>query len=520
LKIIRRWDGIESNFSSSEAAYKKQRCHPVDENNSNVINSHGVTVNQTIINTLSKLKTSKLKRKFEGIAEISVEKKAPSNHVQTSSQDIGVHDGKCVDIFSFFVPKEIICQIFSEYLSFEDISLFDRAMCNHEKRLEFLDCVGSGASTWLGDKERPMSSIQIIWLSDRKMKIKNLYFEKHTFHHNTVRSEHMGLKISMFGVHLQWLNLSKQCISEYGMIKSAKGCPNIRYLNVSDCTGINDNGISMIARYCHYIEVLNMANCDDITDQSLIEISKHNRDIKSLKISYCAKVTNAGVISIAESCSNIEKLNIFNCVYIHDLAVIRIAECCRNLKILNIGYCGRTTDSSVLRIAECCPSLEVLNLKQSNISDLGIIKIAECCSNIYFLDISHCIDITDFGIIGLVAGCLNLERLDLSFCFSITVLSMIRIAECCPYIVKLKLVGCDNITFVGKNRLKERGILIEDSDDDPNENDDDGEDDDDGENDDDYNSDDYDSDDYDSNGYDLNPYRRNHSDHNSDRLGI
>lgn len=178
MKIIRRWDGIESNFSSAEGAYKKQRCHPVDENKSNVINSRGVTINQIIIDTSSKLKTSKLKRLFEDIAEMSVEKKVPSNYVQTSSQDNGAYDGKCIDMFPFFVPKEIICQIFSQYLSFEEISRFDRAMCNHEKRLEFLDCVGSGACTWLGDKERPMSSIQIIWLSNRKMKIKNLNFEK------------------------------------------------------------------------------------------------------------------------------------------------------------------------------------------------------------------------------------------------------------------------------------------------------------------------------------------------------
>jgi hypothetical protein len=58
--------------------------------------------------------------------------------------------------------------------------------------------------------------------------IKNINYEKATFHHETVASYYMGQTISMFGVHLQWLNPSKQCIHEYGMRQIAERCPNIR----------------------------------------------------------------------------------------------------------------------------------------------------------------------------------------------------------------------------------------------------------------------------------------------------
>jgi hypothetical protein len=47
--------------------------------------------------------------------------------------------------------------LFGEYLDIQDISGFNVAICNHAQRNVFLDCIGSIACIWLGDKEREFS---------------------------------------------------------------------------------------------------------------------------------------------------------------------------------------------------------------------------------------------------------------------------------------------------------------------------------------------------------------------------
>jgi hypothetical protein len=45
------------------------------------------------------------------------------------------------NILHYFVPQEIVCQIFSKYLSLEDIPRFDLAICNDMNRPGFLNCI-------------------------------------------------------------------------------------------------------------------------------------------------------------------------------------------------------------------------------------------------------------------------------------------------------------------------------------------------------------------------------------------
>jgi hypothetical protein len=42
------------------------------------------------------------------------------------------------DILHHFIPKEILCQISSKYLTLQDVFCLDLAMCSHGKRPGFL----------------------------------------------------------------------------------------------------------------------------------------------------------------------------------------------------------------------------------------------------------------------------------------------------------------------------------------------------------------------------------------------
>jgi hypothetical protein len=100
------------------------------------------------------------------------------------------------------IPKEIICRIFSECLILQDISRFDIAMSDHEKRPVFLDSIGSLSYIWPGDEKRLVSSKEMRWLSSRNIKIRLLNYRAVT--------DYTAVMIAGFGIHLVWLNINEQ----------------------------------------------------------------------------------------------------------------------------------------------------------------------------------------------------------------------------------------------------------------------------------------------------------------------
>jgi hypothetical protein len=125
------------------------------------------------------------------------------------------------------------------------ISSLDVAVCNHQKRSDFLECVGCSACDWDGDKDKKLSSKEISWLSSRNVKIRCLYCETVT--------DNTAIEIASFGIHLHWLNLDNQSISDISMIRIAEGCPNINSLSLFECKNITDTSVVKIAESCHTI---------------------------------------------------------------------------------------------------------------------------------------------------------------------------------------------------------------------------------------------------------------------------
>jgi hypothetical protein len=51
------------------------------------------------------------------------------------------------------LSEEILCKIFSSFLTIPDISRLDRALCNHDKRPVFLACLQSEVFIFSGDQK-------------------------------------------------------------------------------------------------------------------------------------------------------------------------------------------------------------------------------------------------------------------------------------------------------------------------------------------------------------------------------
>lgn len=154
------------------------------------------------------------------------------------------------NILNYLVPKEILCQIFSEYLLLQDISRFKLAICDHEKRSGYLDIVGSIACIWPGDEGEQLSSAGIVWMRTRKMKIRNLKCGTVTYD--------IAVLIAGFGIYLEYLKIYN-CVDAI-MIKIAEDCLYIEHLRINSFD-ITDLSIMKIAECCHDLESLSIARC-------------------------------------------------------------------------------------------------------------------------------------------------------------------------------------------------------------------------------------------------------------------
>jgi hypothetical protein len=104
-------------------------------------------------------------------------------------------------ILGYYLPSEILCQILSKCLAIDEISHFDAAISNRNKRPLFLDCVGSEACIWLGDKGRLLTSEGL--LNSRNIKVRHLKCGDVT--------DDMALKKSRFWNHAFGLEIKGGC---------------------------------------------------------------------------------------------------------------------------------------------------------------------------------------------------------------------------------------------------------------------------------------------------------------------
>jgi hypothetical protein len=212
------------------------------------------------------------------------------------------------DILDYFVPNAIFSEIFSKFLLFQDISRFDIAICNKNKRPLYLECVGSKSCIWLGGRDQDFSSYGISRLVNRSIKIWNL--KCHRVNYNIAR------QISSIGSCLYWLSINCEwtyycsSIVDDILTQIVRGCPALRCLDLSSNVSISDIGMIMLVENCPNLQSLYV---DDVRNQ----------------------VTDVGVMHLAEGYPNLEdlRLNDFNSIE-KDALLIKLKKACPKLHAL------------------------------------------------------------------------------------------------------------------------------------------------------------------------------------------
>lgn len=111
----------------------------------------------------------------------------------------------------------------------------------------------------------------------------------------------------------------------------------LRYLNLSYCQVMGEEGLQCMAQNCPSLEVLMLAECGQTTDQVVLVITHFLKRIKTLDLQSCTKLTDDALDSLS-SCLTLQYLDVSNCFRM-SLEKVRVVQE-RNPRLLNLHYRG------------------------------------------------------------------------------------------------------------------------------------------------------------------------------------
>ncbi|XP_068241934.1 uncharacterized protein [Palaemon carinicauda] len=87
----------------------------------------------------------------------------------------------------------------------------------------------------------------------------------------------------------------------------------LRYLNLSHCQGIAQDGIESVARECPSLEILMLVECAKITDHSILVITHYLKRLKTLDVQNCYQLTDDALDCLSNS-HTLRYLDVSGCI--------------------------------------------------------------------------------------------------------------------------------------------------------------------------------------------------------------
>ncbi|XP_028833308.1 F-box/LRR-repeat protein 7 isoform X2 [Denticeps clupeoides] len=241
-------------------------------------------------------------------------------------------------------------------------------------------------------------------------------------------------------------------VSNEAVFEVVSRCPNLEYLDVSGCSKVTcisltrEASLKLAPMHGQQISIryLDMTDCFALEDEGLHTIAAHCPMLMHLYLRRCVRLTDEGLRCLVLYCPAIRELSVSDCRFISDFGLREIAKLEGCLRYLSIAHCGRVTDVGVRYVAKYCSRLRYLNARGcEGLTDHGLEHLAKCCPKLKSLDIGKCPLVSDAGLELLALNCFNLKRLSLKSCESISGRGLQVVAANCFDLQLLNVQDCE-----------------------------------------------------------------------------
>lgn len=136
----------------------------------------------------------------------------------------------------------------------------------------------------------------------------------------------------------------------------------LRTLDLSDCSNIDDRGLIALSHGCRRLRFLNLENLSSITDKSMVEICTNCKKIQLLNLNGCFGITNKTVSAIGRNLSQLVTLNLSRCAQITDKSMKTVALGCKGLQAVNLSGLVKISEESMFCLVDSCKGMLTMNL--------------------------------------------------------------------------------------------------------------------------------------------------------------
>ena len=144
------------------------------------------------------------------------------------------------------------------------------------------------------------------------------------------------------------------------ILKKFAECRNLKWINLSNCWDITDQGLIYLSQGCSSLSNINLTHCHRITDQGLLYLSQGCPSLSNINLWNCKDITDQGLLSLSQGCPSLSSIKLNGCENITDQGLKYLSQGCSSLSNINLTCCDNITDQGLQFLKQENPSLTIV----------------------------------------------------------------------------------------------------------------------------------------------------------------
>lgn len=147
-----------------------------------------------------------------------------------------------------------------------------------------------------------------------------------------------------------------------GLLKLSTGCRSLRWLSLSSCEGVGDEGVFAVVSHNAGIEHLELAMNLRLSDHQTGDAIRCLRRLRHLNVSGCPQLSKETPCSVGKHCEYIEEVLFAGGERIGDEEMKQLFQRCTQLRSLDIAGCRNISSDFFVECIPHAPALQKLFL--------------------------------------------------------------------------------------------------------------------------------------------------------------
>jgi len=189
----------------------------------------------------------------------------------------------------------------------------------------------------------------------------------------------------------------------------ARSRRKLQQIDLSQCEGVKDKGLASILEGCKDLNP-NMILSRVKSYSFCVAVANNHPSLQDIDFSNCTKLNNAGISALVASCTALTNINLSSCERVTNTALSSIASKCTALRSINLSYCDKVSNEGVSALATKCNALTSIDLSETAVEDEGVSALAAKCPTLISINLSCC-DITSASVEALAVKCTKMTTI-------------------------------------------------------------------------------------------------------------